>query len=82
MTHMAGLRKGGTIEQVCGMVEDLMRGCEYDRHYLAASYGITVASADRYLRALVRIPGVVARKKGRRLSVAFFFGDALKAVGR
>jgi hypothetical protein len=72
----------GTIETTCAVMASLLRGHTYDRHSLARDFGMTVASADRYLRNLALVPGVVALRKGRRLLVSFSFGDALKEIGR
>jgi hypothetical protein len=59
-----------------------MRGLTIERNMLARSFGITVATADRYIRCLQTIPGVVARKHGRRMLLTYSFGDALKEIGR
>ena len=72
----------GTISRTANVLSVLMRGGVLERHSLAKAFGVTVAAADRYIRALEVVPGVVTRKDGRRLLVSFSFGDALKAVGR
>lgn len=72
----------GTIGTAYAVMASLLRGQTYDRHSLARDYGVTVATADRYIRNLVTVPGVVGAKRGRRLLVSFSFGDALKAIGR
>ena len=72
----------GTIETTCTVMASLLRGHTYDRRSLARDFKVTVATADRYLRHLLAVPGVVGLKRGRLLVVSFSFGDALKAIGR
>lgn len=72
----------GTIETTCAVLTSLLRGGTYDRRSLAKDFGVTVATADRYLRHLVDVPGVVTLKRGRLRVVSFSFGNALKAIGR
>lgn len=72
----------GTIATTCAVLASLLRGHTYDRRSLAREFGVTVATADRYLRHLSVIPGVVSRKSGRLLILSFSYGDALKAIGR
>ena len=72
----------GTIETTCAVMASLLRGTTYDRRSLAREHQMTVATADRYIRHLVLVPGVVMAKRGRRLLVSFSFGDALKEIGR
>jgi hypothetical protein len=72
----------GTIEQTCAILAALLRGQMFERNSLARAYGMTTASADRYIRSLVNVPGVVAKKHGRRLLVSFSFSDALREIGR
>jgi hypothetical protein len=71
----------GTIETTCAILGGLLRGATHDRRSLAHVHGMTVASADRYIRHLSTVPGVVIVKKGRRLLVSFSFGVALKGLG-
>lgn len=72
----------GTIDRTCTILGHLLRGQVFERRALAAAFGISVAAADRYIRCMTTVPGVVVRKVGRRLLVSFSFGDALKAIGR
>jgi hypothetical protein len=72
----------GTIDRACSIFASLLRGGVFERNGLAQAHGMTVAAADRYIRALGQVPGVVTRKVGRKLLVSFSFGDALKLVGR
>jgi hypothetical protein len=72
----------GTIETTCAVMTSLLRGHVYDRRSLARDFGVTVATADRYIRHLLDVPGVGSLKKGRMLVVSFSFGDALKAIGK
>ena len=72
----------GTIETTCAVLSSLLRGHTYERRSLARDFKVTVATADRYLRHLQAVPGVVSSKRGRLLLVSFSFGDALKAIGR
>jgi hypothetical protein len=75
----------GTIETAVEVLAMLMRGESLERRALARTLGVTVATADRYIRAVLRLPGVVPRKGGRSgrvLFVSFSFGESLRAVGR
>jgi hypothetical protein len=73
---------GGTIDRTCEILASLMRGLTVERNALAKTFGMTVASADRYIRCLSTVPGVVTRKQGRRLLLTYSWGDALKEIGR
>lgn len=72
----------GTIEMTCAVMSDLLRGSTHDRRSLASSYQVSVAAADRYIRHLAAVPGIVTAKRGRLLLVSFSFGEALKRIGR
>jgi predicted DNA-binding transcriptional regulator YafY len=52
-------------------------GTVHDRNTIAERFDVAVAAADRYIRHLQRVPGVVAVREGRRLAVRFDFGDAV-----
>ena len=43
----------GTIETTCAVMTSLLRGHVYDRRSLARDFGVTVATADRYIRHLL-----------------------------
>lgn len=75
------MRRSGTITRTCSVMASLIRGAIHDRHTIADGFGVTVASADRYIVALSTVPGVVALKSGRRLTVRWSFTDAIKAAG-
>jgi len=70
--------EGGTIARTCAIVASLIRGAVHDRHTIARDYGVTVAAADRYIREMRVIPGVVETKRGRRLTVAFVPSVAIR----
>jgi hypothetical protein len=61
----------GTIVRVAEVMSDLVKGRSHDRRSLAYQFGITVASADRYINALAIIPGVVVFWEGRTRLVRF-----------
>jgi predicted DNA-binding transcriptional regulator YafY len=58
---------------------DLLRGRVHDRHTIAESLEVAVAAADRYLHGLTRVPGMVASREGRRLTIRF---DVTEVVPR
>lgn len=66
-----------TIDRTVDLLAALMCGEQLERNGLTRR-GMTVATADRYLRALARCPGVVEFKAGRRRFVAFSFSMALR----
>ncbi len=68
----------GVIARVALVVTDLIEGAIYDRHTLARRLGVSTMAADRYIRTLKDIPGVVAVKYRRRLSLRFDFGPAIE----
>ena len=74
--------KPGTIEQTVAILTALMRGAILERRSLARLFGVTVATSDRYIRAMAGVPGVVLRKQGEKLLVSFSFGEALRGLGR
>jgi DNA-binding IclR family transcriptional regulator len=76
------MRAGGTIERTAQVLRVLMSGAVLERHALADAFGISLAAADRYIRTLQVVPGVVVKKQGRRLLVSFSFGAALVELGR
>jgi hypothetical protein len=68
----------GTIARTCAIISSLIRGAVHDRHTIARDFGVTVAAADRYVRELQAIPGVVVTKCGRRLTMAFVLSAAIR----
>lgn len=70
-------QESGVIQRTSSILADLVGGQVHDRHTIADRFGIAVAAADRYIRNLQRVPGVVAIREGRRLAVRFDFGDAV-----
>jgi endonuclease III len=71
----------GTISQAYAVLASLIRGAVHDRHTIAKAFGITVASADRYIRAATQVPGVRVDKHGKRLTLRWSFTDAIKEAG-
>ncbi len=70
-------RESGVIQRTSGILADLIVGKIHDRHTIADRFGVAVAAADRYIRQLQQVPGVVPVREGRRLAVRFDFGDAV-----
>ncbi len=60
------------------IVGAIMCGRRFDRRSLAKTYGIGVAAADRYIRAVAAVPGVALIKTGKTLTVAFSWSVALR----
>lgn len=77
---MSELRTG-TLEKFADVLASLVRGSVHDRHTIARTWEMTVASADRHIRAALHVPGVVSTKQGKRLSVRWSFTDAIKEAG-
>jgi predicted DNA-binding transcriptional regulator YafY len=69
--------ESGVIQRTSAVLADLMAGTVHDRHTIAERFGVAVAAADRYIRQLQRVPGVVQFREGRRLAIKFEFGDAV-----
>jgi predicted DNA-binding transcriptional regulator YafY len=59
-----------TINKVVRLVGDLLRGKTHDRETLATRLDVTVATADRLLRAVSVLPGVRSDGDGRRRSLS------------
>ena len=75
------MRSGGTIQRSCDIVSSLIRGAIHDRDTIANAFDCNRAAADRYIRILQSVPGIVTLKQGRRLTVRWVFTDAIKAAG-
>ena len=75
------MRTAGTVRRVCVVMDSLIRGAVHDRHTLARNFGVGAAAADRYMRALQIVPGIITIKSGRRLTVRWSFSDAIRAAG-
>lgn len=71
----------GTVQRTCAIVESLVRGAIHDRHTIKAAFGMNVAAADKYIRAVSNIPGVILLKQGKRLTVRWSFTDAIRGAG-
>lgn len=69
----------GTVDKACSMLAGLIRGAEHDRQTIAQTWGVGLAAADRYVRALRRVPGVQALRIGRRLVLRWSHNDARRA---
>ncbi len=68
----------GTVERTCDIVAAVMCGRRFERRGLAKAYGIGLAAADRYIRAVGAVPGVALIKTGKTLTVAFSWSMALR----
>src|SRR4051812_43858740 len=77
MSWSAMSRESGVIQRTSSILADLVAGQVHDRHTIAKRFDIAVAAADRYIRHLQQVPGVVAVREGRRLAVRFDVGDAV-----
>jgi hypothetical protein len=73
--------ESGTIAKTCAILTNLMRGAAHNRKSIAYEYDITVASADRYIRALLRVPGVTPVRQGRVLTVRWYLTNAIREAG-
>lgn len=63
------MKRPGIVQRTCAILADLMRGDVHDRHSLAQAHGVTLAAADRYIRELLKVPGVNAHRAGRKLRI-------------
>lgn len=70
--------KSGVISRTAELMVDLLRGRVHDRHTISVALDVAVAAADRYLRELRRVPGVVASRDGRRLTIRFDVSEAVR----
>jgi predicted DNA-binding transcriptional regulator YafY len=70
-------RESGVIQRTSCILADLVGGKVHDRHTISERFGVAVAAADRYIRHLQQVPGVVAVREGRRLAIRFDVGDAM-----
>jgi hypothetical protein len=68
----------GTVERTCDILAAVMCGRQFDRRSLAKAYGIRLAAADRYIRAVGAVPGVALVKTGKTLTVHFSWSNALR----
>jgi hypothetical protein len=71
----------GTIAKTCAILASLIRGAIHDRHTLAKDFDVQLAAADRYVRHLETVPGVVSVKLQRRRAIRWNFGVALREAG-
>jgi predicted DNA-binding transcriptional regulator YafY len=69
--------ESGVIQRTSSILAELVAGQVHDRHTIAERFDIAVAAADRYIRHLQRVPGIVVVREGRRLAIRFDFGDAV-----
>jgi predicted DNA-binding transcriptional regulator YafY len=70
-------KESGVIQRTSAVLADLIGNVVHDRHTLSTRFGISLAAADRYIRQLQQVPGVVQERQGRRLLVRFDFGRAV-----
>jgi hypothetical protein len=61
--------RSASVDRHFLLFEDLLRGREHDRHTLAARLGVKPAMAHKLLKAALRLPGVVSKQEGRRLTI-------------
>lgn len=62
----AAIREDATAFAVLDVVSDLIEGGRHARRTVARAFGISLPTADRWLREVAhRIPGVVKVKVGR-----------------
>jgi len=71
----------GTVLRTCAVIDSLIRGAVHDRHTIVKRFGVSPAAADRYIRAVAQVAGVLLTKSGRRLTVRWSFTDAIKEAG-
>ena len=71
----------GTVGRTCAILDSLIRGAVHDRHTIAKDFGCNVGAADRYIRELQRVAGVMPIRQGRRHSIKFYFWWATRAAG-
>jgi predicted DNA-binding transcriptional regulator YafY len=69
-------KETGVVQRASAILADLIGNKVHDRHTISTQFGISVAAADRYIRQLQRVPGVVEGREGRRRFVRFDFGEA------
>lgn len=67
----------GVICRALDILGDLLKEEIHDRKTIAKRYDVGLAAADRYIRALQRVPGVVLGKRGRCPTIRFSFGEAV-----
>ena len=67
----------GIIQRTSAILADLIGGEIHDRQTISDKFKIAVAAADRYIRQLQRVPGVVQDCRGRRHRIRFDFGEAV-----
>jgi predicted DNA-binding transcriptional regulator YafY len=70
-------KESGIVSRTSAIVAALVNGATYDRNRLSATFGITVAAADRYIRQLQIVPGMVPVQEGRRRAIRFDAGNAM-----
>jgi hypothetical protein len=62
-------RRSASVDRHFLLFEELLRGREHDRHTLAARLGIKPPMAHKLMKAAIRLPGIVERREGRRLTI-------------
>ncbi len=65
----------GVIFNTSVLLAEVIGGTIHDRHTIANRLRIKVAAADRYIRHLQRVPGVVPDRRGRKLAIRFDFRE-------
>lgn len=51
--------------RVLVVLSDLMQGGRHSRHTVAARGGVSLVTADRWMRELLKVPGCRLRKHGK-----------------
>lgn len=54
-----------SVFHILVVLSDVMQGGRHSRHTAAARGGVSVVTADRWLRALLKVPGCRLTKSGK-----------------
>lgn len=66
-----GEQRYASVRRTARILKDLVKGKEHDRTSIAELSGLGVAAADRHIKELVKCPGVIAEKRGKRRVLRF-----------
>lgn len=58
--------RNAELHRATAVLNDLIAGKEHDRRTVAAKWGVSLGTADRDLKAIAKVHGVVAEKQGQR----------------
>lgn len=81
MAKKAGRGRSAALQRAIGLLNVLLEGGELDRQMVANRCTVGLATADRDLRALSRVCGVVSERRGKRKVFRFDTGRLLAAPG-